>query len=88
MGHAECGAIKGACDGAQLRALTATLVKLDKPHQVQGGVSNVNPAAAFADRMYTPFGCGRERLGPLVSCVRCKRKGAAGVACSGHYRRA
>ena len=33
MGHTECGAIKGACDGVQLGLLTATL-------------ANINPAVA------------------------------------------
>ncbi len=29
MGHTECGAIKGACDGAQLGLLTATLANIN-----------------------------------------------------------
>lgn len=55
IGHTECSATKGLCDGAQLEALTATLVNLDKPQQVQGEVSNVNPTVllptAFTHRL-------------------------------------
>ena len=41
MGHTECGAIKGACDGAQLGLLTATL-------------ANINPAVEAVKGDYTP----------------------------------
>ena len=41
MGHTECGAIKGACDEAQLGLLTATL-------------ANINPAVRAVRGDYTP----------------------------------
>jgi carbonic anhydrase len=41
MGHTECGAVKGACDGAQLGLLTATL-------------ANINPAVESVKGDYTP----------------------------------
>ena len=41
MGHTECGAIKGACDGAQLGLLTATL-------------ANINPAVNAVQGDYKP----------------------------------
>jgi carbonic anhydrase len=41
MGHTECGAIKGACDAAQLGLLTATL-------------ANINPAVKAVQGDYTP----------------------------------
>lgn len=41
MGHTECGAVKGACDGAQLGLLTATL-------------ANINPAVEEVQGDYTP----------------------------------
>lgn len=41
MGHTECGAVKGACDGAQLGLLTATL-------------ANINPAISAVQGDYTP----------------------------------
>lgn len=41
MGHTECGAIKGACDAAQLGLLTATL-------------ANINPAVTAVQGDYTP----------------------------------
>ena len=40
MGHTECGAIKGACDGVQLGLLTATL-------------ANINPAVAAVQGDFT-----------------------------------
>ena len=40
MGHTECGAIKGACDAAQLGLLTATL-------------ANINPAVMAVQGEYT-----------------------------------
>lgn len=79
IGHTECSVTKGLCDGAQLEALTATLVNLDKPQQVQGGVSNVNPAVTFADCIYIPLGCAHKRQRPLIPCVNFERKGAAGA---------
>lgn len=41
MGHSECGAVKGACDSAQLGLLTATL-------------ANINPAVTAVQDDYTP----------------------------------
>ncbi len=41
MGHTACGAIKGACDGAQLGLLTAAL-------------ANINPAVRTVEGDYTP----------------------------------
>ena len=41
MGHTECGAVKGACDGAQLGLLTATL-------------ANIKPAVEEVRGDYTP----------------------------------
>ena len=41
MGHTECGAVKGACDGAQLGLLTATL-------------ANINPAVNAVQGDYKP----------------------------------
>lgn len=41
MGHTECGAVKGACDGAQLGLLTATL-------------ANIKPAVDGVQGNYTP----------------------------------
>ena len=41
LGHTECGAIKGACDAAQLGLLTATL-------------ANINPAVNSVRGDYTP----------------------------------
>jgi len=41
MGHTECGAVKGACDAAQLGLLTATL-------------ANINPAVRAVRGDYTP----------------------------------
>ncbi len=41
MGHTECGAVKGACDTAQLGLLTATL-------------ANINPAVKAVQGDYTP----------------------------------
>jgi carbonic anhydrase len=41
MGHTECGAVKGACDAAQLGLLTATL-------------ANTNPAVETVEGDYSP----------------------------------
>ena len=41
MGHTECGAVKGACDAAQLGLLTATL-------------ASINPAVKAVQGDYTP----------------------------------
>lgn len=41
MGHTECGAVKGACDAAQLGLLTATL-------------ANINPAVDAVQGNHTP----------------------------------
>lgn len=42
MGHTDCGAIKGACDGAQLGLLTSTL-------------ANINPAVTAVGSGFTPL---------------------------------
>ncbi len=43
LGHTECGAIKGACDGAQLGLLTATLANINPAVQaVQGDYTSRN----------------------------------------------
>lgn len=41
MGHTDCGAIKGACDGAQLGLLTTTL-------------ANINPAVTAVEGKFAP----------------------------------
>jgi len=41
MGHTDCGAVKGACDGAQLGLLTATL-------------ANINPAVTAVEGDFKP----------------------------------
>jgi carbonic anhydrase len=48
MGHTECGAVKGACDGAQLGLLTATLANINPAVQAQAG--NYSPANASNDK--------------------------------------
>lgn len=45
LGHTECGAVKGACDAAQLGLLTATL-------------ANINPAVEAVQGDYTPRNSG------------------------------
>jgi carbonic anhydrase len=42
MGHTECGAVMGACDGAQLGLLTTTLANINPAVQAQAG--NYSPA--------------------------------------------
>jgi carbonic anhydrase len=42
MGHSECGAVMGACDGAQLGLLTTTLANINPA--VQANVGNYSPA--------------------------------------------
>ena len=37
MGHTECGAVKGACDGAQLGLLTSTLANINPAVQAVAG---------------------------------------------------
>lgn len=48
VGHTECGAVKGACDGAQLGNLTSTLAQLrpavEAVTSVEGERSSKNPA--------------------------------------------
>lgn len=48
VGHTECGAIKGACDGAQLGNLTSTLAQLrpavEAVTSIEGERSSKNPA--------------------------------------------
>ena len=41
MGHTECGAVKGACDGAQMGLLSSTL-------------ANINPAVKAVTGDFTP----------------------------------
>ena len=48
MGHTECGAVKGACDGAQLGLLTATLANINPAVQAQAG--NYSPANSSNDK--------------------------------------
>ena len=42
MGHSECGAVKGACDGAQLGLLTTTLANINPAVRVES--ANFSPA--------------------------------------------
>jgi carbonic anhydrase len=48
MGHTECGAVKGACDGAQLGLLTATLANINPAVQAEAG--NYSPAKSSNDK--------------------------------------
>ena len=48
MGHTECGAIMGACDGAQLGLLTTTLANINPA--VQANVGNYSPANSSNDK--------------------------------------
>jgi carbonic anhydrase len=48
MGHTECGAVMGACDGAQLGLLTATLANINPAVQAQAG--NYSPANSSNDK--------------------------------------
>ena len=48
MGHTECGAVKGACDGAQLGLLTTTLANINPAVQAQAG--NYSPANSSNDK--------------------------------------
>jgi carbonic anhydrase len=48
MGHTECGAVKGACDGAQLGLLTATLANINPAVQAKAG--NYSPANSSNDK--------------------------------------
>lgn len=54
MGHTECGAVKGACDGAQLGLLTATL-------------ANINPAVKAVQGDYTPRNSQNEKFVQAVT---------------------
>jgi carbonic anhydrase len=54
MGHTECGAIKGACDAAQLGLLTATL-------------ANINPAVNAVRGDYTPRTSKNEKFVQAVT---------------------
>ena len=48
MGHNECGAVKGACDGAQLGLLTTTLANINPAVRAETG--NYSPANASNDK--------------------------------------
>jgi carbonic anhydrase len=48
MGHTECGAVKGACDGAQLGLLTTTLANINPAVQAEAG--NYSPANSSNDK--------------------------------------
>ncbi|MCZ6828241.1 MAG: carbonic anhydrase family protein [Gammaproteobacteria bacterium] len=48
MGHNECGAVKGACDGAQLGLLTTTLANINPAVRAEAG--NYSPANASNDK--------------------------------------
>jgi carbonic anhydrase len=48
MGHTECGAVMGACDGAQLGLLTTTLANINPAVQAQAG--NYSPANSSNDK--------------------------------------
>ncbi len=48
MGHTECGAVKGACDGAQLGLLTTTLANINPAVQAKAG--NYSPANSSNDK--------------------------------------
>ncbi len=54
MGHTECGAVKGACDAAQLGLLTATL-------------ANINPAVNAVKGNYAPRSSQNRRFVQAVS---------------------
>lgn len=54
MGHTECGAVKGACDGAQLGLLTATL-------------ANINPAVKGVKGEFTPRSSKNKKFVHAVS---------------------
>ena len=48
MGHTECGAVMGACDGAQLGLLTTTLANINPAVQAEAG--NYSPANSSNDK--------------------------------------
>ena len=48
MGHNECGAVQGACDGAQLGLLTTTLANINPAVRAEAG--NYSPANASNDK--------------------------------------
>ena len=54
MGHTECGAVKGACDGAKLGLLTATL-------------ANINPAVEAVQGNFTPRSSQNEEFVQAVA---------------------
>jgi carbonic anhydrase len=54
MGHTDCGAVKGACDAAQLGLLTATL-------------ANINPAVHAVRGDYTPRTSKNDKFVQAVS---------------------
>jgi carbonic anhydrase len=54
MGHTECGAVKGACDGAQLGLLTATL-------------ANINPAVQAKAGKYSPANSSNDKFVDAVA---------------------
>jgi carbonic anhydrase len=52
LGHTECGAVKGACDGAQLGNLTQTLSNLTPAlYSVSGGGDRSSSNAAFVQKV-------------------------------------
>lgn len=59
MGHTECGAVKGACDAAQLGLLTATL-------------ANINPAVRAVQGDYTPRNSGNAKFVQAVAEMNVK----------------
>ena len=48
MGHTECGAVMGACDGAQLGLLTTTLANINPAVRAKAG--NYSPANSSNDK--------------------------------------
>jgi carbonic anhydrase len=54
MGHNECGAVKGACDGAQLGLLTTTL-------------ANINPAVRAETENYSPANASNDKFVQAVA---------------------
>ena len=54
MGHNECGAVKGACDGVQLGLLTTTL-------------ANINPAVRTVSGNYSPANSSNDKFVQAVA---------------------
>jgi len=59
MGHNECGAVKGACDGAQLGLLTTTL-------------ANINPAVEAVKPNYSPANSSNAKFVQAVAEMNVK----------------